>query len=506
MAVQTVASLIVGLDVGTSSVRAIVFDRQGQRLPDVQAAAQHTPRSTPDGGAEFGAEEVLQRAVQVIRAVIAQCGSAARQVVAVGISMFWHSLVGVDGQGHAVTPVYMWSDLRSAQQARLLQQRLDENRIQARTGCVLHPMYMPAKILWVRHTHATALHACQFWLSLPAYFALRLFGEPLWSLSMASGSGLFDLWRCTWDDELLEALDITPQQLGIVADTPCPLYRLRQEFHTLLRPLGGVPWCLPVGDGACSNVGSGSATDQTMGLTIGTSAALRVITRQPLSHVPAGLWGYRLDRQRLILGGALNNGGNLYAWLREQLRLDDAAQLEQQLAALVPDAHGLTVLPFLIGERNPYWSLTTPAAIVGLRPHTRPVDIVQACLEAVAYRLALIHMRLSAILPTQRLLVSGGVLASPAWLQVLADVLETSLIAVAETEAACRGAALLALEALGACDDVADVPVQTAATYTPSTIHQARYRRARERHEQLYQRLQGFLDLSNSLEQDAKAP
>jgi gluconokinase len=149
--------------------------------------------------------------------------------------------------------------------------------------------------------------------------------------------------------------------------------------------------------------------------------------------------------------------------------------------------------------------LTTPAAIVGLRSHTRPIDILQACLEAVAYRLALIHTHLSAVLPAQRLLVSGGVLASPAWLQILADVLGTSLVAVAETEAACRGAALFALEALGVCDDVAAVPIQTATTYTPNTAYHTRYRRARERHEQLYQRLQGFLDTGDSVEQDAQA-
>jgi gluconokinase len=395
--------------------------------------------------------------------------------------------------------VYMWSDLRSAPQARLLQQRLDNARLHARTGCVLHPMYMPAKILWVRHTQPDLFRTCQSWLSLPTYFTLRLFGQPLWSLSMASGSGLLDLWRCTWDDELLAVLDLTPQQLGVLGDDHRPLRDLRPEFHAALRPLRHLPWFLPVGDGACSNVGSGSVTDTTMGLTIGTSAALRVITRKILPALPAGLWGYRLDRQRFILGGALNNGGNLYAWLQEQLQLAAPAQTEQQLATLQPDAHGLTVLPFLAGERNPYWSLTTPAAIVGLRSHTRAIDILQACLEAIAYRLALIHTRLAAVLPAPRLFVSGGVLASPAWLQILADVLGVSLVTVAEPEAACRGAALLALEGLGVWDDVAQVPVPTGPTYAPITVHHARYRRAVERHEQLYQRLHGFLAGSDSL-------
>jgi gluconokinase len=311
---------------------------------------------------------------------------------------------------------------------------------------------------------------------------------------MASGSGLLDLWRCTWDDDILATLEVTPSQLGVIAPDNLPQRGVQQEFQRALQPLHTLPWFLPVGDGACSNIGSGSAADTTMGLTIGTSAALRVITRKTSLTLPAGLWGYRLDRQRLVIGGALNNGGNLYAWLQEQLQLAAPEQLEQQLAGRAPDTHGLTVLPFLIGERNPYWSLTTPAAIVGLRSDTQAIDILQACLEAIAYRLTLIHTRLSGVLPTSRLLASGGALASPAWMQILTDVLGASLEAVAEPEASSRGAALLALEGLGVWDDVAHVPVPVATTYSPRRAHHQQYGGARERHEQLYQRLHGFLD------------
>jgi gluconokinase len=483
----------MALDIGTSSVRAGVFDRYGQRLPGWQAAVAHAPRTMPDGGAEFEAEAVLQHAVWVLHEALACSGAAGREIAAVGISMFWHSLVGVGAQGQAVTPVYMWSDLRSAPQALALRQRLDAVRVHARTGCVLHPMYMPAKLLWLQQTQPHLYGMATAWMSLAEYFTLRLFGQALWSLSMASGSGLLNVHQCIWDAELLGALGLTPQHLGTLLDRDQPLRGLRQEFHQPLGLLKDVPWFPPVGDGACSNVGSGSVTDTTMGLTIGTSAALRVISRTSQLHVPAGLWGYRLDRQRLVLGGALNNGGNLYAWMQECLGLGDPEAVERQLAALAPDAHGLTVLPFLAGERNPYWSLTTPAAIIGLRAHTQPVEILRASLEAIAYRLALIYQRLQPIAPPRRLLVSGGALASPAWLQILADVLEHPLEAVAEPEAASRGAALLALEALGVWKDVAQVPVQTAATYTPIAAHAEPYRRGLQRHARLYERLTDFL-------------
>jgi gluconokinase len=485
---------VLTLDIGTSSARAMVFDRSGQAIPDLQRAIGHSPGLTPDGGAEFDAEEVVQRAVTVIRQVATHPALAGNEVAAVGMSMFWHSLVGVDGHGRPVTPLYMWSDLRSANQARELRNRPDAAQIFNRTGCVVHPMYTPAKLLWLRQTQPERFDACRYWLSLAEYFTLRLFGEPFSSLSMASGTGLFDLRRQTWDAALLAMLDLSADRLGTLIDRDEALPALRPEFARVLEPLRACRWFPPVGDGACSNVGSGCVTETSMGLTVGTSGALRVISDQMLDPLPQGLWAYRLDRRRLIYGGAVNNAGNLYAWLREQWYAAAAEDLEAQLAIQRPDAHGLTVLPFLAGERNPAWGLDTPAALVGLRSHTRPVDVVRACLEAVAYRLALIYQRLRQIWPPERVMAGGGVLESPVWMHILADVLNTPITAVSEPEAASRGAALLALEALGLLGDVADVPVPTGQVYRPDPDRVARYQRGLRRHERLYQRLDGFLD------------
>lgn len=494
MAQSHSAPYVLSLDVGTSSVRALVFDRSGRRVPGLQATIPHAPRLFPDGGAEFDAEAVVQRVVTVLRQAVSHPALAGIDLAAVGISMFWHSLVGVDGHARPVTPLYIWSDLRSTRQARELQGRLDAQLIFNRTGCVIHPMYMPAKLLWLRQTRPERYHAGQRWLSLAEYFTLRLFGQPYSSISMASGTGLFDLRRQTWDAELLSALDIAPEQLGTLVDRDEVLPALQPEFRRLLAPLEACRWFPPVGDGACSNVGSGCVTETSMALTVGTSGALRVLTARVLDPLPAGLWAYRLDRRRLIYGGAVNNAGNLFAWLREQLRGADGDDLEAQLAALAPDAHGLTVLPFLTGERNPFWSLATPAAIVGLRSHTRPAEVVRAGLEAVAYRLALIYQRLRNIWSPQRLLAGGGALDSPAWMQILADVLDTPIATLGESEAASRGAALLALEALGTLEDIADLPVPTGRVYHPDPAHVSRYQIGLRRHERLYQRLDAFLD------------
>ena len=126
-------------------------------------------------------------------------------------------------------------------------------------------------------------------------------------------------------------------------------------------------------------------------LTVGTSGAMRVVVPGGVDTLPPGLWVYRVDRRRALFGGALSNGGNLFEWMSHTLRLDADPAVEAALRTLPPDGHGLTMLPFFAGERSPGWNPNARAAIIGLSLATAPLEILQAGLEAVAYRFALIY-------------------------------------------------------------------------------------------------------------------
>src|SRR5262249_19255407 len=151
------------------------------------------------------------------------------------------------------------------------------------------------------------------------------------------------------------------------------------------------------------------------------------------------------------VGGALNDGGNLFEWLKSTLRLPPLRAVDDEVAALQPDAHGLTVLPFWGGERSTGWANDARGSIVGLRFHTTPVEILRACMEAIALRLGEIDQLLLQVHPGGREVVAtgGALLRSPAWMQMLADVLGRPVSASLEPEASSRGASLLALETLG---------------------------------------------------------
>jgi gluconokinase len=487
--------LVLALDVGTSSCRALLYDARARRVDGVGSQLTYEPRITADGGAEFDPDVLVEQVGQFVDAAVEQGGSALDGLAAVATSTFWHSLMGVDERGRAVTPLYLWMDARSRDAAEDLKRRLDERAVHARTGCVLHWTYWPAKLLWLSRTEPHRFGRVRRWLSFGEYLDLRLYGQAGVSVSMASGTGLLNQHTCDWDDGVLAALPIERDQLSPIGKSKVQAPRSNAGPWTDRWPtLRDVPWLPAVGDGACSNIGAGCTTRERLALMVGTSGALRALWRAESFTIPWGVWGYRADARRVVMGGALNDGGSLLDWLRETLRLPPLEEAERRVGALEPDAHGLTVLPLWAGERSPGWASDARGAIAGLRLHTTSLEMLRAALEAVALYFARIEAILGRAVPEAREVIAtgGALLHSPAWLQIMADVLGRPVLASAEPEASSRGAALLALEALGALPDGIEALVpETERVYQPVSAHTERYRAAAERQARLYEALVG---------------
>jgi gluconokinase len=398
---------IVALDVGSSSVRAIAHDEDGVAEP---------------GAAHLAYEDLdADRLVDACRAVLAQVGEG--DVVA--ISAFWHSLLALDEHERPLTPVLTWRDTLEPVSSL----PLDGDDYHRRTGCFLHPSFWPAKIARLRED---GLRAARY-VSFGDYLLLRLAGELRTSLSTASGTGLFDPNRLDWDEGVLDALGLSRAALAPLGD----------------EPVAGV---LPaLGDGACSNVGAGCVTRSRVALMIGTSGAARVVYEGRRVEPRAGLFLYRLDDRRFCEGGAVSAGGNLFDWLRATLRDVDTTGL----AAREPAAHGLTLAPYLGGERSLGWDATRRGTIGGLSFATTPLDLAQAGLEAVAYTLADV---VDAIGGIEEVVATGGaLLANDDWAQIIADALGRPLQISAVGEASARGAALAATGRLDAAAPIGRV-------------------------------------------------
>lgn len=481
--------LVLTLDIGTSSARAMLFDRLARPLAGAGGRHAYEVRTTPDGGADLDPDAVLAGLCAAIDEALAEAGALAGEIAAVAACSLVPNLLAVDEQGRPVTPCYTWADTRSAPFVETLRAGLDYPAYHARTGCMLHASYTPAKLLWLAETRPELFARPHRWMSLAEYIYLRLLGSAACSYSVASWSGLLDQTTMSWDETTLRRLPITAEQLSPLADIGDPLPPPAPEYAARWPALARARWLPAVGDGATSNIGSGCSTRDRVAVMVGTSGALRVVGDGPAPVAPDGLWLYRANRARFVLGGALSNGGNLLDWLRETLQLPDYDGLQAELAARSPDGHGLTVLPFLAGERSPGWASHATGAVVGLRLHTRPLDILQAGLEAVAYRFAAIYQLVRAAVPEAReIIASGGALLnSPAWMQILCDVLGAPVVASGVAEASSRGTALLALEALGGRAWFAAVETPLGRRYEPDMTRHGRYSEARGRQAALYE-------------------
>jgi gluconokinase len=477
---------VLALDVGTSSCRASLYDRRGRLVGGKRARVAYAPEVTPEGGAQLDPELLLERLCSAIDEVLQ---ATAVPILAVATDTFWHSLLGVDAAGKPLTPIYLWLDARSRGEVAGLRQRLDERATHARVGCVFHWSYWPAKLSWLRRTQPDLFKRVARWISFGELVLERLTGQTSTSVSMASGTGLLNVHTCAWDAELLAALGLDRERLPHLvplAHTSTATAAAANRWPSLK----GVPWVPAVGDGGCSNLGAGCATPDRFAVMIGTSGAERVVWSPPDPfQVPWGTWCYRVDERRTVVGGALNDGGSLLDWLRATLRLPALKTAEAEVAALEPDGHGLTVLPFWAGERSPGWADDARGAIVGLRLHTRPVEILRACLEAVALRFGELDRILLEAMPSGREVVAtgGALLHSPAWTQIVADVLGRPLLASSEAEASSRGVSLLALETLGLLRrPLAEMPPSVRRRFEPRPAHTERYRAAAERQRHLY--------------------
>jgi len=474
------SSFLLSIDVGTSGVRAALFDERGNLL-----FSARNPRNSAEDFAELDADTLVAEVINTIDELLTD---STGQVELISISAFWHSLIGIDAEGQATTQLLTWADTRATQIANDLRSQFDEQEIHSRTGCRFHPSYWPAKLQWFKHEQPETFLKTRCWLGFAEYLCLRLFGETATTISMASATGLFNQRQCNWDWDFVEALGISPGTLPKIK-TGLSL-QLSNAFAVRWPALTEARLVTVVGDGAANNIGAGCSTRDKIALMVGTSGAMRVVfAGEPPTELSPALWSYRVSLDRVVVGGALSDGGGLFQWLRQSMNVDPET-LEKEVAALEPDSHGLTILPFWSGERSTGWIADARGGIFGLRQQTRAVEIVRAALESIGYRFALIARALDRLAPDATIVASGNALrSSPVWSQIIADVLGRPLRLGGSAEASIRGAALLALEVVGKIGSIEETSVLVEQVFEPDMRRHARYQEGLARQEELYNRV-----------------
>jgi gluconokinase len=435
---------ILALDVGTSSVRAHVFDADA--------------REGEPARRDYPGESDPVRIVELVREVLEQA-TGVGPYDAAGSSSFGHSLLALDRAGRPLTPVLGWRDTRSADAADLLLRGLDNAAVHARTGCQIHTSYWPAKLAWLAQEEPEVFRSAHRFVSFCDYLYAQLVGREVpTGISIASATGLVDLSTRTWDEELLETLGLDADRLPEISDAPVD------------------GWYPALFDGACSNLGAGCVTRGRAALMVGTSGAIRVVYETDQPQPRPALFLHWVDETRVVEGGSLSDGGNLHYWLNQTLK--DATG---SLAGRDPDSHGLTFLSLLGGERSPGWHQHAKGAVHGLTFDTTPLELRQAGLEGVAFRFA----EVADLMPRlDEVVVTGGaLLRDPDWVQIIADALGRPVTTSGVKEASLRGVAVVVLERLG--ETPAPAPLGAVVEPRPDKVDV--FRAARERQRRLYE-------------------
>ncbi|HKP75352.1 MAG TPA: FGGY family carbohydrate kinase, partial [Longimicrobiaceae bacterium] len=238
---------VLALDVGSSSVRAQVYDARGTPLGPESLAQVHVRwRTRPAGAMEADAGALVTASLRALDHAVKAARAARVEIAAVALDTFWHGVMGVGADGRPVTPLYAWGDTRAREDAARLAERVDPAAAHARTGCFVHESYPAAKLVWLHRVAGDTFSRAAGWLSIGEHLGERLFGVRRTSLSMASATGLLDVRRCAWDGEMLAAAGIGPEHLPELSDEA--MAGLRPELARRWPELARVPWFPALGD------------------------------------------------------------------------------------------------------------------------------------------------------------------------------------------------------------------------------------------------------------------
>jgi gluconokinase len=488
---------VAGLDIGTTATKAAVFDDGAHVLG--LSRREHPLLVDKPPRAEQDPEAMFDSALETLRESCAQTAASGAEIAAVSLSSSMHTFIGVDDSDRPITPVLTWADNRAARQAAALRDSPAAPDLYRRTGTPIHPMSPLTKLMWFREQERETFDSVRRWISIKELFVRRVLGEYLVDHAIASATGLLDIHRRDWDDTALSLAGLDRGRLSTPASTTVTAGRLTREWADRLGLAAGTPVILGASDGVSENLGAAAIAPGVAAMTIGTSGAIRACVPAPAIDNGGRLFCYVVGDDRWIVGGPTNSGGIALAWLLStvlsdlQQRNDAYKALDLLASEAPPGSEGVVFLPFLLGERAPQWDSDARAVFFGLAAsHGRP-QLIRAVMEGVVYQLYQVHRVLTdTVGEVAALRATGGFARSPVWRQICADVfgLEVSFPAV-DVAAACRGAAMLGMTALGMLDSLEDAAglVKYEHIHSPQEPARQRYFTGRELFAELYEKL-----------------
>ena len=485
----------LGIDVGTTAVKALVVDEDGGVIGEAESPLEvSVPRS---GWAEQDPSDWWQGTIDAVRAACAQAG--VREFGSIGLSGQMHSSVLLDESDRVLRPAILWNDVRTTAQCRFITETVGTDGLRRLVGNPALEGFTAPKLLWVRDEEPDLFDEVRTVLLPKDYVRLLMTGEKATEPSDAAGTLLFDVRRNCWSEEMIAALQLDPSILPTVRGSASVTGGLTVSAAAELGLEPGTPVVGGGADNAAAAVGSGVVEHGAMQTSIGTSGAVVAPIEQPSVDPQMRIhsFNHAIDDTWYLMGVVLSAGA-AFEWFRRTLSGPDGTpptydELTTEADSVPPGADGLTFLPYLTGERTPHADSNARGAFVGMHTGHRRGHLVRAVMEGVVFALrdSLELMRDLGVDATEAVAVGGGA-RSAFWRQMQADVLGMPVVTVGPSGGAPYGAAVLAAVGSGAFSSVGDACrswIRPLDRVEPNAETSSAYDGAYERYRSLYPRL-----------------
>lgn len=477
---------LIGVDLGTTSTKVVLFDTKGHVIASANKGYK-LYRDAPDM-----AEEDLDEIWEAFTDAMAQVTRAAKdgKILGVSFSSAMHSLIAFDADWQPLTRVITWADARAVKYTEELKSNGIGQEIYNKTGTPIHPMAPLSKLLWLKNEHTDIYNNAVHYLGIKEFLFNRLFGANKMDYSIASGTGLFNIFNLDWDEQALSVTGITKEQLPEPVDPYTIETGMDPQYAAEMGLDVDTPFIYGAGDGPLSNLGVNAIQPGVAAVTIGTSGAIRVVTDAPKIDPKGRTFTYALDKDHWVVGGPVNNGGDVFRWARDnmfdsekstaELLGIDSYDLLTEIASKIPaGADGLLFHPYLGGERAPIWDANARGSFFGLTHNHTRAHMVRAVLEGIIFNIYMVSLALEEVVgDLSAIQATGGFARSPLWRQMAADIFEQPVTVPTAFESGALAATVMAQKALGLIDNLEVIGdmIGEANTYQPNPENYDAYR------------------------------
>jgi gluconokinase len=476
-----------GIDIGTTSTKAVVFDVSGKVL--AQKSIAYEMFHPKPNWSEQNPDEIYEAVTQCLAFL-----DKRSLLETLSFSSAMHSIMAVDITGKPLTNLIVWADNRAIKIANDLKNSYLGKEIYAETGTPIHPFSFLCKILWLKEHEPEIFEKAHKFIGIKEYIWHKLFGHYEIDESLASATGMMNIEKLTWDKKALTLVEIGEEKLPKIV--PTTFSRKKDIINAgRVKPTMELPvsvsfnFFIGAADGPLANLGTGAMGKSKLAFTMGTSGAVRICVDEYYTDSQMRTFNYLLSENQHVIGGATNNGAVVMQWLKEQI-LQTATSTEELIekAKKTPTgAENLLFLPYILGERAPVWNADAKGVFFGLSINHTQAHLIRAVMEGLILNLYSVGKVLMEKFPVDEICASGGFAQSAFWLQLVADIFQKKVVILDNVEGSAWGAVLISMKALNIIPEISEQ--KGGKVFYPNLKNAPIYSDLHKKFERLYDKL-----------------